>query len=154
MESSVCDTMPSTNQCECCNSLEFLKDNPIYCLVPNQCREGLKLTLDTPISDINILYKSIEKAIEGAYDDDIKILIMGIISTNNNLNHDITFMKLPKELVNQFENAGIMSVALYISNSTNPHEYNIIDKSPNLNMVSAHDNNGDPKPFCARLCLS
>ena len=146
---------------------EFKKT--FICLVPEQCRQSVFVTIPRVIKDQDALYDMFTKSIQGQYPNH-KIYLMSVRCTHDELykleygeedgmheqssHYNIIYLIIPKDLIRNFELNSMCRVAFYVSKSNNQNEYKILDNSPQLNIISTEDKKGRMLPFSYIINLS
>jgi hypothetical protein len=145
----------------------------LVCLLPNVYREEITVSLPNNIENQDILFKAFSESIQMQYTK-MKIFIISIrklsdplyqleykhikmnAEVTNNKEHQyyIVYIMVPNELINRFKNEGINNIKVYIGKSKNKNEFKILDKPPNLSMISIQNARGVPLPFSWVINLS
>lgn len=124
----------------------------LVCLLPKTCREVLKVSLKKKIENRDTLYKIFSESIQCQYSTS-KIYILSIICitdekwVHENYIYHIIFISVPRDLIYKLENENIHSIKYYIGKSNNSTEFTILNKVPDLNMLSTSDSDGNYLPF-------
>ena len=141
----------------------------VVCLVPQNSRRSVRITIPKKIENQEILYNSFTDSLQSQYSN-CKVYIMSIRCNHDELyqlemgiskddvndkqySYDIVYLIIPKELIYRFESENINCIKYYIGTSKNNTEFKILNKAPTLDMISAYENH-KPLPFSWRVNMS
>ncbi len=146
---------------------EFKKH--FICLVPEQCRQSVFVTIPKVINNQDTLYEMFTKSIQGQYPNH-KIYIMSVRCTHDKLykleygeedcmneqngHYNIIYLIIPKDLIRNFELNSMCRIAFYVGKSNNQNEYKILDNPPLIDIISTEDKKGRMLPFSYGINLS
>ena len=141
----------------------------VVCLVPQDSRRSITITIPKKIENQEILYNSFTDSLQSQYSN-FKVYVMSIRCNHDELYqlemgisrddindkqyaYDIVYLIIPKELIYKFESEHINCIKYYVGTSKNNSEFIILDKPPTLDMISVYEND-KPLPFSWRVNMS